>query len=690
MADEKDAFFVKDPNRLNIQLTATNWVKFRRSFLNIAYAAGLNAKHLTGETNLPGPTSNAGKRIPALYAMLANGISSEMDYVVQHIEVGAIVEFFKALDAHFNSGSNHAKRDRKGRFLRSTYTGDVAFSRYAADLRAEATAINACYGEEHKELRISELETTNTLIGAVRVNYKNEFSAVLSFMDMDKNDYSYADVVEALRSSARDSGLEAEPNKSYINRSANVAEVPAGPSMSVEEFQNQVNATWTYGRIRNAGQQPCFKFEKTGKCDYGDKCKFKHGNVKQEQGPSSIDALKQYRSQQPKSDAGEHHYMHPPLPQQSQRPRRTIRCNYPQCRREGHHMMHCPLRIRDEKRMTKAIDNATNASVNAIQNASTASVRAINSYTDSIFEEDNRSGSSAAFWDDDDAWPDTHMDTPPPQANSMTQPDQYDLQDAATGWEWASMAVDTKSDGELKSETVSMGNGTKSKTANMEDEEDFAVRGRAPDSENKVFGLPKSGTEFSVKSPAAAGLKNQNRSWSASIFAFICTILSAMTTPQSIAYFIFTMFAVFCVATKSVSVHHAHVTYFVNASFVTPTTIIDSGASIHLTGDPSCFIPGTIRNVRIPIRVANGDCVYTISCGDVLIESTRGSVVTHMLLKDVHYVKGIAHNLISISALPSRCRTTLQHGLATVTRDGEAIPFGKLDANKLYSVSPPP
>jgi hypothetical protein len=82
-------------------------------------------------------------------------------------------------------------------------------------------------------------------------------------------------------------------------------------------------------------------------------------------------------------------------------------------------------------------------------------------------------------------------------------------------------------------------------------------------------------------------------------------------------------------------------------SFVTPTTIIDSGASIHLTGDPSCFVPGTIRNVRIPIRVANGDCVYTISCGDVLIESTRGSVVTHMLLTDVHYVKA----LLTISSL---------------------------------------
>ena len=145
------------------------------------------------------------------------------------------------------------------------------------------------------------------------------------------------------------------------------------------------------------------------------------------------------------------------------------------------------MRKRDESRLRRLVDNAANSAAQAIQNASIAPASAISSYTDSIVEEDygdNRSWEgegSDALWDDDNGWPDTHMDTPPPQANSMTHPDQYDLQDAATGWEWASMAVDTKSDGELKSETVSMGNRTKSKTANMEDEEDLAVRGRAPE-----------------------------------------------------------------------------------------------------------------------------------------------------------------------------------------------------------------
>jgi hypothetical protein len=248
--------YIKDPSRLNIILTATNYTKFRRCYLNLAYAAGLGEPFLTGEQKMP-TSGSVVDRLPALYTILANGISEDMDYVVQHVKIGDLQGMFMSLEAHFNSHSKHTMRDRKSRFLRSVFKGSVSFSRFASDLRAEASAINACFGSDQPDLHIGESEVINTLIGAVRIEYSGVFKSVIDIMDNDTVDRTYAEVVQTMIGSARDASLESEPNQEYVSRSANL-------SMSLPDYQEQVNATWTHGRTRNPDKQPCFKFEKTG------------------------------------------------------------------------------------------------------------------------------------------------------------------------------------------------------------------------------------------------------------------------------------------------------------------------------------------------------------------------------------------------------------------------------------------
>jgi len=77
------------------------------------------------------------------------------------------------------------------------------------------------------------------------------------------------------------------------------------------------------------------------------------------------------------------------------------------------------------------------------------------------------------------------------------------------------------------------------------------------------------------------------------------------------------------------------------------TWIIDSGASFHMTGDPSLIDPTSRQPAHVPITCANGQQLTSEFKGNSVIRTKTGTLVR---LTNVYYIPGFAHNLFSVPA----------------------------------------
>lgn len=83
-----------------------------------------------------------------------------------------------------------------------------------------------------------------------------------------------------------------------------------------------------------------------------------------------------------------------------------------------------------------------------------------------------------------------------------------------------------------------------------------------------------------------------------------------------------------------------------NAAIKGTVWIVDSGATVHVSGDKRLF--RNMRSTTSSVQVANGDTINIGSMGDISINLPGGSTLT---LTNVLYVPGMKVNLLSTAML---------------------------------------
>jgi hypothetical protein len=132
--------------------------------------------------------------------------------------------------------------------------------------------------------------------------------------------------------------------------------------------------------------------------------------------------------------------------------------------------------------------------------------------------------------------------------------------------------------------------------------------------------------------------------------------------------------------------------YVLSASHVPKSFAIDSGATIHLVGDKSLFLPGSTSAADVRVKVANGKVVRSTLSGDVLLESVddHGALLT-LPLKKAYYIPGLSKNLVSVPQLDKKdYRTVMENGICVITdsKSKKRVLFAWL--HSLYEVCPAP
>jgi histone deacetylase 1/2 len=292
--------------------------------------------------------------------------------------------------------------------------------------------------------------------------------------------------------------------------------------------------------------------------------------------------------------------------------------------------------------------------------------------------------------DSDEYWKEVHS-----QDRNQEPEKKTNFASASTveeNWEWASLA-ETSPKMETAEETSPKMETAEEFPTNMGEAEEFSENMGESKSKKMEVVDPK------ILQPVCKkGRKTLLATFSASLLSLLCICFSPICKPQ---YAITLVFAIFMYLFSPVSSclvhsgnvfpvlshHHAYSVEFVGASHVPSQWILDSGATLHLVGDDSLFIPGTVRSSNIPIKVANGMIVHTRSTGDVFVNSSRnGTALRHRIL--AHHAPGITYNLVSIPTLDDHgCVSKMGNGVGTVFMGGKPVIHSS--KSKLYHVVSP-
>jgi hypothetical protein len=122
----------------------------------------------------------------------------------------------------------------------------------------------------------------------------------------------------------------------------------------------------------------------------------------------------------------------------------------------------------------------------------------------------------------------------------------------------------------------------------------------------------------------------------------------------------------------------------VNSSKALSTWLIDSGASIHITGDPHCFVDIQTLQHPVIVRIANGKELISTKIGTVEIFHQGDKI----LVKNVHFIPDCKQNLLS-------CKQMLKDGKTLrMTKDACYISDGTQElvvsaVNGLYYLNSP-
>jgi hypothetical protein len=117
--------------------------------------------------------------------------------------------------------------------------------------------------------------------------------------------------------------------------------------------------------------------------------------------------------------------------------------------------------------------------------------------------------------------------------------------------------------------------------------------------------------------------------------------------------------------------------------------IADSGASQHMTGDPTLFTSLFLKNNNYK----NNNQIVLADGNRMTIEGNGDVQLGNILLRDVAYVPKLEHNLLSLSrAVEAGCTVELIDSLCTLrTGGGSVIAEASLGADGLYRfIAPPP
>ena len=109
--------------------------------------------------------------------------------------------------------------------------------------------------------------------------------------------------------------------------------------------------------------------------------------------------------------------------------------------------------------------------------------------------------------------------------------------------------------------------------------------------------------------------------------------------------------------------------------------ILDSGASMHITGNPALL--QNLKNINPQsVMSANGAVLQATHVGSAKIE--KKDMTIH--INEVHYVPGMTHNLLSISAIANTYEVKFQNKTCTIeAKDGTKLLSSK-QHNGLYTV----
>ena len=235
-------------------LTLKNWRSWKVKYLSCAEVLGLPEEFLQGGARPPTATDHD---IMIARSILIKSMSEELIYLVEDCR-NDLQECWKTLSQYFETDSRLARRQRKNQFYALTMERGQQFSKYAHELRHLQRKINASYGQDSPS-RISEDDLVEALLQGVSKEHDTIFGATIAIIDSEVNVPSYDDVVKRLRPVAATAGLEFDPE-----------------SKKEEAHPAADSHQWVRTNVRDPHLLPCYQLMDSGKCNYGDKCRFSH------------------------------------------------------------------------------------------------------------------------------------------------------------------------------------------------------------------------------------------------------------------------------------------------------------------------------------------------------------------------------------------------------------------------------
>ena len=315
--------------KIQDQLKKDNWRSYKMKYMSIMSILGITEEWLQGREvtsssaeEVKGPTTRSSssssssaqnqgqaqapnpKHIALAYSILVTSISDELCYLIENYALNDLRGCWEAVCTYFKAESRQAQRHRKASFFRRTMGRSEPFTKFVNELRRLQNDINT--SATRQDEKISEQELVDTLIEGIMVEHRSIFDPIVTVYDQqgDENRLTFDQMVKKLKPVALRAGLDGSQSSEEM--------YPAADQPRRE--------TWTYGKIPNAHSIPCRNIIKTGKCSYGNKCKFSH------------DVPRKDREREPKN------------PYSSSRGRRLKRVKCFKCNREGHYARNCRSR----------------------------------------------------------------------------------------------------------------------------------------------------------------------------------------------------------------------------------------------------------------------------------------------------------------------------------------------------------